>query len=87
MDSTQVLLDTRHKTHGNFSDNARVGQALRVLMLAQPRWQTLSEVDRECLMYIAGKISRILSSNADAGLKEHWEDIAGYARLAMEPNQ
>jgi hypothetical protein len=35
---------------------------------------------REALDYIAGKLARILSGQP--GYADHWDDIAGYAKLA-----
>ena len=82
MTETAELLNERHKTHGSFADNARVAQHLRAFWREQPTWASASEQQREALDHIAGKISRILSGQA--GFADHWDDIAGYARLVSK---
>jgi hypothetical protein len=42
-------------------------------------WYTLSPMQRESLHMVANKIARIVVGNPD--FKDHWDDIAGYARL------
>lgn len=76
------LLTERNSTHGDFSDNATVSQALKLVMFTHlPGAKSrLNVVQIECLEMIALKISRIVSGKAD--VKDHWDDIAGYATLA-----
>lgn len=76
---TDVLLETRHKTHGQFSENARVSQQIQKAY-HYGKWETLTPVQKESLQFIAHKIGRILSGNPNE--LDHWKDIAGYARLA-----
>lgn len=80
---TVDLLNERQTTHGSFEQNSRIGQALRDFFRAEPGWQRATWREREALDYIAGKLSRILSGKPDA---QHWEDIAGYATLAANPD-
>ena len=75
------LLNERQKTHGSFEDNARISQALKVLFVNEG-FGDLCDVHREALDMIALKLSRILSGQAD--FKDHWRDIAGYAKLGEE---
>ena len=84
MTETAELLDTRAKTHGSFADNARIAQFLRAYWRnGQPvMWSQLTLVQREALDVIALKISRILSGQG--GFADHWDDIAGYAKLASK---
>lgn len=82
---TTALLAERGKTHGRFEDNARVAQDLKVVFRAQEGWGNLSLVHREALDMFAGKVSRILSGQG--GFADHWDDIAGYAKLAANGGQ
>lgn len=74
------LLTEREATHGDFGTNAKISQALKGII--QPYAKDLSAVHREALDMICLKISRILSGQA--GYKDHWDDIAGYAKLGAE---
>jgi hypothetical protein len=78
-----ALLTERGETHGPFADNAFYSQRLRELFRSdEDNWNSISDRKREALEMIAGKISRILSGAPD--FPDHWEDIAGYATLAVE---
>lgn len=78
------LLEERQKTHGDFGRNASISQSLKQIyrdnLFAQSI--TLEPVHQEALDMIALKISRILSGQAN--FKDHWDDIAGYAKLGSE---
>lgn len=75
------LLEERQKTHGDFSLNAAISQDIkRVFKNYQPNKMKVEQI--EALDMIALKLSRILSGQAD--FKDHWDDIAGYAKLASE---
>jgi hypothetical protein len=78
----EALLDERSKTHGSFEDNARVAQNLRAFWRGEIAWDSMTLQQREALDMIALKISRILSGQA--GHADHWDDIAGYALLALK---
>lgn len=82
MRSTETILAERGKTHGDFTDNAEIMQAIKMLMRDTRNWPNLSLVQREALEMIAHKIGRILSGNPN--IQDHWDDIAGYAKLASE---
>ncbi len=75
------LLTEREKTHGNFAINAAISQQLKDVFIAHGH-RKLCPVHAEALDMIALKISRILSGQAR--YKDHWDDIAGYAKLASE---
>lgn len=81
LDEKDPLLVERGKTHGRFEDTAAVGQALRNMYRGRPGWGQLTDMQREALDMIAGKISRILSGQG--GFRDHWDDIAGYAKIAL----
>lgn len=77
-DSIENVLQERKKTHGSFAMNASISQGLKgIFQYGSPPTKV---VHREALDMIALKLSRILSGQAD--FKDHWDDIAGYAKLA-----
>lgn len=82
MDATTELLAERGQTHGDFSLHAQITQEIKQTMSEQRNWKDLSQVQKEALEMIAHKIGRILAGNPDH--KDHWDDIAGYARLVTE---
>ena len=85
------LLQEREKTHGSFAANATFAQGMRKLFrvgitdgqtLFDSHFDKMKPVHREALDMIALKLSRILSGQAD--FRDHWDDIAGYAKLGSE---
>lgn len=85
------LLNERQTTHGDFTANAILAQRLRYLFregtftMGAPvgtSWDSMHPRHQEALDMIATKLSRILSGQAN--FKDHWDDIAGYAKLAAE---
>ena len=78
------LIERRAQTHGDFTRNAEVSQTLKdVLGHHSPEHRLeYTERQRECLDLICTKLSRITSGQAS--FKDHWDDIAGYAKLAVE---
>jgi hypothetical protein len=80
--TVEAILQARNGTHGDFNENARISQALKYVMESEVGWKKLSAVQAETLHMISLKISRILSGNPH--VKDHWDDIAGYAKLAAE---
>lgn len=85
-DSTLDLVTERGKTHGKFEDHAHATQRLkaeiaRLICLRVERGQApLTDMQVEALEMIAHKIGRILAG--DASYADHWDDIAGYAKIA-----
>lgn len=79
---TESLLQERQKTHGSFELNASISQDIKYLFAKQKCYEPLIDVHKESLDMIALKISRILSGQAN--FKDHWDDIAGYAKLGSE---
>lgn len=75
------ILEEREKTHGNFRDVARTAQQIKWILTVHPNVLAMSSVKKEALAMIATKIARIV--NGDSDNKDHWEDIAGYAMLAV----
>lgn len=74
------LTEERGKTHGDFSDNARVSQLLKAVINSEN--SPMNDEQREAIDMICLKLSRIASGQAD--YRDHWDDIAGYAHLAAE---
>ena len=79
MESNDTLLNDRRKTHGDFSDVASVSQNIRMIMKDAPNWEKLNGCQREALEMICSKLGRILSG--DFNFQDHWDDVAGYAKL------
>jgi hypothetical protein len=79
MESNDALLNERQKTHGDFNEVARVSQSIRAIMKDTTNWESLNQNQREALEMICSKLGRILSGNHN--FKDHWDDVAGYAKL------
>lgn len=80
---TDTLLAERGKTHGDFTEHAAVTQGMkRVMQQTTNYWDKINEAQRESLDMIVHKIGRILSG--DPNHLDHWDDIAGYARLISQ---
>ena len=75
------LLTERGKTHGDFTDNARITQGLKAVMRDESVL-ALPDIMVEALDMIVHKIGRILAGNP--ALADHWDDIAGYAKLVAD---
>lgn len=75
----QETLNQRAKTHGDFRENGRIMQALKMEMFDSVNWPSLEPHQQEALQMIQHKIGRILSGNPNE--PDHWKDIAGYATL------
>lgn len=78
-DSTTALLAQREETHGDFGEHAQITQDLKRIICITPKFHRLDDAQRESLDMIVHKIGRILAGNPN--FKDHWDDIAGYARL------
>ena len=85
-DKVAIILNDREQTHGNFEDHARVTQLFKGTLdheigLRRARKQPeLSMMQRESIEMILHKIGRIIAGNPN--FQDHWDDIAGYARIA-----
>lgn len=77
-----TLLRDRHATHGDYAVHADITQRLKIVMRLQPGWLRLNAMQGEALEMIAHKIGRILAGKPD--FQDHWDDIAGYARLVSQ---
>lgn len=85
MSSTPDLTETleqRGKSHGEFSEQAAVTQAIKDEMRAASRYDTMTPVQKEALDMMAHKMARIVTG--DPHFEDHWFDIEGYARITRE---
>ncbi len=87
MADREPILVEREKTHGSFADVSNTAQSLKLVMFGlngniHTNYYELHRCQREALDMIATKIARILQGNAKE--KDHWKDIAGYAKLGEE---
>lgn len=80
--NTDALLEERGKTHGDFADHAAVTYAIKDAITSLGNADRLSVIQREALDMIAHKIGRIVAGNPNH--QDHWDDIAGYARLVSQ---
>lgn len=80
-DLSETLI-ARKAVHGDFTDHARITQALKDVARASPSWDAMSPVAREAIDMILHKVGRACAGNPHHA--DHWHDIAGYARLVEE---
>jgi len=76
------VLTERTPRNGEFRDNARYAQALKKTAMLSPNWERMTDLQRESCERIFGKLGRILAGDPDYA--DHWDDIAGYARLVSK---
>lgn len=81
-DEIKALLNERHKTHGNYSDHAKLTQELKRIFRARVANDKLTSEQQEAIDMIFHKIGRI--GAGDPNFKDHWDDIAGYAKLVAD---
>lgn len=76
------LLSERASTHGDYSEHAEYTQEIKEIIRRSRNYRTLAYHQTETLEMIAHKIGRILAG--DPNHKDHWADIAGYAKLTAD---
>ncbi len=79
--SIQAVLADRGSRYGEFTDHARITQAIKRAMADSPNWSSLPDDMREALEMIAHKAGRIL--NGDPLYLDSWVDIVGYTQLVV----
>lgn len=77
-----TILAERQTTHGDFTDNARVMQAMKRVAYSGVSYDSLNDVQREAIDMILHKVGRIVTGNPY--IHDHWDDIAGYAKLVSD---
>ena len=80
MTERDPLLVEREKTHGSFEIHALVTQQLKIIVC--DRTDKLNPRQIEAIEMIFHKIGRIVAGNPN--FHDHWDDIAGYAKLGSE---
>jgi len=75
------ILKERQKTHGEYTNVARISQALKAILQDGPTHDNLSLMQRESLDLICTKLARIVCGNPNE--PDHFRDVAGYAQLAL----
>lgn len=76
----EVDLGERKKTHGDFSVHARITRGLKAVI--KDDRSRLLPIHAEAIDMILHKIGRICAG--DPNVHDHWDDIAGYARITSE---
>nr|DAN07201.1 MAG TPA: hypothetical protein [Caudoviricetes sp.] len=79
------VLAERGARYGSFGANAAIVQRIKRAMRSADGWDRLTDVQREGLEMMAGKIGRMLSG--DPTYLDNGVDLAGYARLVLEDMQ
>lgn len=73
------VLQDRRKTHGNYVLGTAFTQAVMSRVSETTQWDRMTPYQRETTHMIVHKMQRILEG--DPNNAEHWDDIAGYAKL------
>ena len=79
MVTVNELLEERRKTHGDYTEHAECTQQVLKVLMAGRNWNYLPATMKESLHMFAHKMGRIVTGNP--AIKDHWDDIAGYATL------
>jgi hypothetical protein len=79
MANVDAILDSHEATHGHFPTQGHFAQELKEMCRRSPKWLGMAYYQREALEMIMHKASRILYGTPDE--IDHWDDIAGYAKL------
>lgn len=77
-----TTLAERGTRYGDFPGHAKITQGLKRTMQASPKWDSLTDQQREALEMVAHKIGRIL--NGDPNYHDSWHDIIGYTKLVAD---
>lgn len=84
MERDPILVE-REKTHGSFDDYSTLAMEI-IDKISKHRYDkgipTGKPQHREAVSMIVRKLSRIV--NGKENHKDHWDDIAGYAKLGAE---
>lgn len=88
-DNIAELLRQRGKQHGEYIDHATVTQSLKQIVRTHCNvnsgyrsYEQLSMIQQESIDMILHKIGRIIAG--DPNHQDHWDDIAGYAKLVSQ---
>lgn len=78
----EVILSERGQTHGPFKQQAALTQELKDCVRRCPEWNELAAHHKESIEMIFHKVARVVTGNPD--FPDHWDDIAGYAKLSSK---
>lgn len=82
MSTISDIIQEREPVHGEYATTSAAAQALKSTIRQVGDFNVnLTSQQRESLEMIATKIARIISG--DSNHVDHWQDIIGYATLAM----
>lgn len=81
LEGIQGILQERNKSHGNYKVQSALADNLREVIYSSENWYVLTSLQRDALLMIIHKITRLLSG--DPNHLDSWQDIAGYATLAV----
>ena len=73
------VLEERHTTHGDFTEDAATAQDLKYVMRRGRNWEDMPPWMREALEQMQTKIARLLAG--DFTHLDSWRDLQGYPRL------
>jgi Domain of unknown function (DUF6378) len=83
MTDQEEMLAARAKQHGDFSVHAEITQRLKAIAQSDiGGYSSMSFPQREAVDMILHKIGRILAGNPNH--HDHWDDIAGYAKITRD---
>ena len=77
-----ATLAERGSRYGEFSEHARITQAIKRAYQDSPNWSSLPDDMKEALEMNAHKVGRIL--NGDPAYHDSWHDIIGYTKLVAD---
>lgn len=81
-DEIKSLLSERGSTHGDYSENARISQAIMRVYESSPHWSSMPDALRNTLQMEAQKNGRIMAGNPF--VVDHWKDKIGYCQLVVD---
>ena len=74
-----ATLAARRGTHGIWREQAATASTIRKVLHLNPGWRHLPPYVSEAIDMIVTKISRAVEGDWEH--EDHWDDIAGYAKL------
>jgi len=77
-----ATLAERGTRYGEFTDHAKITQAIKRAMMLGRNWDSLADDMKESLGMLAHKMGRIL--NGDPNYHDSWHDIVGYTKLVAD---
>lgn len=77
-----ATLAERGTRYGEFTDHAKITQAIKRAMMLGRNWDSLADDMKESLEMLAHKMGRIL--NGDPNYHDSWHDIVGYTKLVAD---